>query len=178
MIWKPFLGSVHALSAWVVAAAIVASYWGGADKHRKARTLGNGDVEFAPNRRCFYLWPALVLYMIYSTIQQLQHTQGRLFNFILAACFGILTIMITVSFPEKIILSADGLEQISWLWKSKRIRWEDIVEINTGKKSRMVTIMGANGTKIAHNRQIPDRPRFLLELKQHCGDDLPPDFPR
>ena len=48
----------------------------------------------------------------------------------------------------------------------------------TGEKSRTVTITGADGIKIVHSRQLPDRPRLLWELKQHCGEQLPADFPR
>ena len=45
-------------------------------------------------------------------------------------------------------------------------------------KIRTVTITGADGTKIVHNRQLPNRPCLLVELKQHCGEKLPSDFPR
>lgn len=81
-------------------------------------------------------------------------------------------------FPGTIVITADGLEQVHWLWKNKLIQWSEIEEINTGEKSRAVTITATNGTKIVHSRQLPDRPRLLFELKQHCGENLPPDFPR
>jgi hypothetical protein len=42
----------------------------------------------------------------------------------------------------------------------------------------MVTVTGKDGTKIIHSPMLADRPRFLLELKRHCGEELPPDFPR
>jgi hypothetical protein len=75
-------------------------------------------------------------------------------------------------------VTANGLKQIFWLWKNKQIHWADIVEINTGEKIGTVTITGANGTKIVHSRQLPDRLTFLRALKDHCGEKLPPDFPR
>jgi hypothetical protein len=68
--------------------------------------------------------------------------------------------------------------QISWPGRNRRIRWAEIAEINTGEKSRTVTITGGNGTKIIHTRSLPDRPRLLMELKHYCGENLPPDFPR
>ncbi len=37
---------------------------------------------------------------------------------------------------------------------------------------------GADGTKIIDPRKLADRPRLLLELKQYCGEKLPPAFPR
>jgi hypothetical protein len=95
-----------------------------------------------------------------------------------AASLGILAVMILFPFPETIIVTTDGLKQISWLWKNRQIRWVEIVEINTGEKSRTVAIKGADGTKIVHSRQLPDRPGLLLTLKDHCGENLPPDFPR
>jgi hypothetical protein len=56
--------------------------------------------------------------------------------------------------------------------------WKNIVEINTGEKSRTVAITSSDGTEIVHSDLLVDRPRMLLELKQHCGENLPPDFPR
>lgn len=89
-----------------------------------------------------------------------------------------ITVVIAASFPATIILSTDGLQQVSWLWKDKRIGWSEIVEINTGEKSRTVTVTGADGTKIVHSRQLSDRPRLISELKHHCGHSLPQDFPQ
>jgi hypothetical protein len=40
----------------------------------------------------------------------------------------------------------------------KQIGWADILETNSGEKSRTVTITGADGTNIVHSRQLPDRP--------------------
>ena len=80
-------------------------------------------------------------------------------------------------FPGSVVVTGDGLEQIYWFWRNKHIRWNDIVEIESGQKDRTVTITSANGTKIVHSRFLADRPRFLLELKEHCGEELPPDFP-
>lgn len=42
----------------------------------------------------------------------------------------------------------------------------------------MVTVKSGKGKTIIHPKQLPDRQRFLFELKQHCGAELPPDFPR
>jgi hypothetical protein len=118
-----------------------------------------------------------VAYLIYATISQVMQIQGSLLNLIGAVISGTVTVMIAVSFPAKIIVASGGLQQVSWLWKNKRISWEDIVEINTGEKSRMVTITDSDGTKIVHSRVLPDRPRLLIELRHHCGENLPLDFP-
>ncbi len=178
MIWKHFSWIVRELPVWILTAAVLISFGGGADKQRKARALQDGRIEFTPNRRSFWAWPLLVVYLIYATISQLMHIHGRPLNLMVAVSLGILTVMIAFPFPGKITVTADGLEQVSWLWKNKRIRWADIVEINTGEKSRTVTITSADGTKIVHSRQLPDRPRLLMELKQHCGENVPSDFLR
>jgi hypothetical protein len=83
-----------------------------------------------------------------------------------------------IELPATIVTNSGGIEQTFWLRKNKRIRWKGVVEINTGEKIHTVTITSADGTKIIHSSQLADRARLLLELKQHCGDSLPPDFPR
>jgi hypothetical protein len=178
MIDKHSIWIIRELSVSVLTALVVLSVWGRADKQRWAEVLQDGGVEFTPNRRAFFAWPALVVYSIYATISRMMHIQGSPLNLIIAVLFGVLTVMIAVSFPAKIIVASDGLKQVSWPWKNKRIRWEDIVEINTGGKSRTVTITGSDGTQIVHSRVLPDRPRLLIELKQHCSENLPSDFPR
>jgi hypothetical protein len=145
---------------------------------RKAVLLRGGRVEFSPNRRAFWAWPPLVVYLVYAAISQLKGSHGRPLDLIIAAGLGILAMMFIFTFPETIIVTDNGLEQISWLWKKKQIRWADIVEINTGEKRRTVTISGADGTKIVHSRQLPDRSRLLMELRDRCGENLPSDFPR
>lgn len=178
MIDKHSVWIARGLSVFVLTAVVLLSVWGRADKQRCAEVLQDGSVEFTPNRRSFFAWPALVVYLIYATISRMMHIQGSPLNLMIAVFLGILTVMIVVSFPAKIIVASDGLQQVSWLWKNKRIRWEDIVEINTGGKSRTVTITGSDGTKIVHSRVLPDRPRLLVELWHHCGENLPSDFPR
>ena len=118
------------------------------------------------------------MYLAYATLSQLKYSHGRPLGLMIAVCLGILLVMALFPFPGTIVVTADGLEQISWSWKNKQIRWADIVEINAGEKSRTVTVTGADGTKIVQSRQLPDRPRLLAELRDHCRDNLPSDFPR
>jgi hypothetical protein len=178
MHWKHFIWIARVLPVWIVTAAVLISLFGSADKQRKARVFHDGRIEFAPNRRAFWAWPLMVAYLAWATVGQLEYSHSRPLSLVTAACLGILAVMIAFSFPETIIVTAEGLEKSSWLWKNKQIRWADIVEINTGEKSRTVTITGADGTKIVHSRQLPDRPRLLAELRDHCCENLPSDFPR
>jgi hypothetical protein len=79
--------------------------------------------------------------------------------------------------PGTVFLTDDGLEEVFWLWRNKRIRWSEIVEINTERKGSAVMVIGGHQTKIIHSDRLPDRARFLAEIKRHCGENLPADFP-
>jgi hypothetical protein len=178
MIGAHFIRIARDLSVFAVPGALFFSFWGGANKHKKAEVLQDGRIEFSPNRLAFWTWPLLMAYLTYATLSEVLHVPRSPLGLITATLVVTMTIAIAVSFPATIILASSGLEQVSWLWKNKRIRWGEIVEINTGDKSRTVTITGADGTKIVHNQQLADRPRLLFELRQHCGDSLPSDFPQ
>jgi hypothetical protein len=178
MVAKHHIWIARELLAFALTVVVLLAVWGRADKNRKAGELQDGRVEFTPNGRSFFAWPILVVYLIYGAIKQATHIQGSPLEMIFAALIAIFAVMIAVSLPATIVVASDGLQQVCWLWKNKRIRWEDIVEINTGEKSRTVTITGSDGTKIVHSSVLPDRPRLLGELRQYCGDNLPSDFPR
>lgn len=109
MLWKHFIWPVRELSVWILAAAVLMSFWGNADKQRKARTLQDGRIQFTPNRRSFWAWPLLVAFLIYTSIRQMMHIHGRPLNIVVAVSLGILTVMIAFTFPEKIVVTADVL---------------------------------------------------------------------
>lgn len=159
-------------------ALVVWCILGNASKHRKASVSSTGRIEFAPNRRAMAAWIILAAFLVYLVPVQFRDLGGKWLSVASAAGFALVAIGIVTSFPGTIVIDSEGLQQTFWLWKNKRIRWANIIEINTGEKSRTVTIAGADGTKIIHSRQLPDRPRLLRELKQHCGEQLPDDFPR
>ncbi len=177
MMWKSALSITHHLG-WFVPVLAMLVLFGGRGSKRSARDRSDGSIEFAPSRIAFGAWLLLVAYLAHTTIGFFEHSHGQPFALVNVATAGFLTLAILFSFPGTLIITADGLQQVFWFWRNKRIRWEEIVEINTGKKDRSVTITGANGTKILHTRQLADRPRFLFELKRHCGANLPQDFPR
>ncbi|MGC2639575.1 MAG: PH domain-containing protein [Acidobacteriaceae bacterium] len=172
------LSIVKGLTLGIVVLGAFVCLLGNADRQRRATLLPNGQIEFTPNRRAYWSWPVVVVYMAFAAIDQGLHTHGKLLNILMTAGFGYVAWALAISFPTTILVSDDGLEQVSWLWRTRRIRWTDIVEINTGQKSGLVTITGADGTKIVHNSQLPDRGRLLIELKNRCGENLPSDFPR
>jgi hypothetical protein len=162
----------------ITGALVTWCFLAGAPKDRKANVSASGRVEFAPNRRATAAWLILAAFFVYLVPAQFRHVGEPRFSIVTAVAFASFAIALLTSFPGTILTDSEGLQQIFWAWKNKRIRWADIVEINTGEKSRTVTITGADGIKIVHSRQLPDRPRLLWELREHCGEQLPADFPR
>lgn len=135
-------------------------------------------IEFSPSWIVLAAWIVVFAYLANGAIASFRHNQDKILDFVLAACPVVLALMFIASFPGTVVVTSDGVHQVYWFWRSKHIRWEEIVEINTGEKIKNVTITAAKGTKIVHSSALPDRPRLLLELKKHCGENLPPDFPR
>jgi hypothetical protein len=151
-----------------------------ADSHAKARSLNDGQMEFRPNRAALFGWLLIACYFAYATTVHLmrRHNYRNPLETVISCCVALVPLTIMFSLPGTIIVTAEGVHQYFWIRKAKRIRWEDIVEINTGEKSLAVTITAGNRTKIVHTSQLADRTRFLMEIKKHCGENLPPDFPR
>jgi hypothetical protein len=82
-----------------------------------------------------------------------------------------------LSLPGTLVVTDEALEEINWVWKNKKIRWVEIQEIDTEKRGSAVTVIGSGRRKFVYTNVYPDRPRFLFEIKKHCGDDLPSNFP-
>lgn len=155
-------------------------YFGAANK-LKATYATKNRLEFKPSKLTLWAWLALIAYMVYvvyGTAIRFRYGHWNLPNVAGASGLVIVLAMMVAEFPGTIVVTADGLEQIRWLWRNKYIRWGEVEEINTGEKSQTITITAKDGTKIVHWRPLPDRPRLLLELKKYCGENLPPDFPR
>jgi len=171
MTWSHSIGIVRGLS---ILFLLICAF-GRADKQRKASALPDGSIDFSPNRRSLWASPLVVAYLIYGLVSLLMHIHGSLLNIMIAVVFGLLLFTIASSFPDTITVTDNGLDQAAWLRRHKRIRWAAIVEIKAG--GGMVTITGADGTKIVHTHQLPDRPRLFAEIKRHCGENLPSDFP-
>jgi Bacterial PH domain len=176
MIWSHLIARLVFLIGFVV--VMLLFFGNNHDRQGKARFRNDGRIEFTQNGRAFWGWLLVTAYLGYAAIHRLQHSHGRPLDLLISVCVGTVALTLSFSLPGTIAVTADGVEQVFWLRKNKYVRWADIVEINTGEKSRTVTILGADGTKIVHSRQLADRSRLLLELKQHCGENLPPDFPR
>jgi hypothetical protein len=144
---------------------------------RIATVHANGKVDFATRWFGIWAWLYVVIRMCFIASSYLRHGMGQPLTFATGALLGFASVGSVFMLPGTVIVSNYGLEEVIWLWRNKRIRWEEIVEINTERKGSTVTVIGADKTKIIHSSQLSDRPRFLLEIKRHCGENLPADFP-
>ena len=162
----PLFGMIWAL--WVLLA--------GDAEHRAAKDLQNGLVEFPPRRIVLSACLWIAVFLGYAATKLFLHSHGVPLNLAIATCPAVLAIAFLCSVPGTVIVSPETVQQIFWFRKSRRIRWEQIVEVNTGGKNPTVTITGADGTKIVHSNQLADRARLLREIKKYCGEKLPPEF--
>jgi len=176
MIWKTIHWTIN-LIFWIALGLILT---GMIKSRRSAKIINHDQIEFAPRWFVVWAWLFVALRMSFLVPDYVKQGLGKPWDFITGAALGVGVLASLSSIPGTLIVSHDGLKQVYWFWRNKQIRWGEIVEINTGEKGkgRTVTVKGANGTTIVHSGELPDRPRFLLELKQHCGENLPPDFPR
>ena len=176
MIWKLLLRVDHVLF-WILMVLVVLGMLGKVKLGRSAKAGNDGRVEFGPSWFAFCFVGMLAALLPIMLVDYLHHRTERLAALQLIF-IGLLLVMSLFDLPGTIVTGSEGLEQIRWLQRHNRIRWGDIVEIDSSPKSRLVIIKAENGTKITHSFSHAGRERLLLEIKQHCGDNLPPDFPR
>lgn len=174
MLWMWFF---RMMLVWAVPLVLLFVIWLGASRHRRARELGEGRVEFTLERRTFWAWLVMVAYLLYVIVLQLVISGGHALPLVFAVFFGACAVILIADFPATITAGPDGLEQVAWFWlKRKRIAWDEIKEIRADKKNRDLTIVGAKGTKIQFMRQLPDRDRLLEEMRKHCRDNMPQEL--
>lgn len=162
------------LIPWLLVAVAVGLLLRKAAPSRKAQTLPDGSIEFAPSKRAYVAHFLFSAYGIYGAVISLLNPRS-LASFVTAALF--ILPVVAYRFPEKIVVTHGGLSQRSFLRSTKHVHWSQVIEINLGKNRSDLTITGSDGTKIVHTSLLPDRPRLLQELKQHCQENLPSDFP-
>jgi hypothetical protein len=145
--------------------------------NRGSARVAGGRVELPPCRVAFFSWLAVIALLLSVAGVHLVHNHSHRRDLLIHMSLGVGALLFLSLLPATIVVTEEGLEQIFWLGKNRKILWDDIDEVNTGKDRRTVSITAKDGTRILHMGQLVDRPRLLLELKQHCGEDLPPDFP-
>ncbi len=141
---------------------------------RPARQLAHGRVELRPSWFGISWFGMIAALMVTVAINFARHRADLVI--IVPSC--LLAGMLLFDIPRTIVVSSHGLEERYWLRKNKCIRWSQIVEIESDLRGRSVTIKAADGTRIVHSFVLSGRARFLQEIKDHCGEHLPADFPR
>lgn len=173
MIWKAVHWSVI-LFFWIALSVVLTSAF---YNPRPVRVQAAGKVEFRPTWLGLLAWMYVAARMCFIAVGYLRHGLGEPLTFATGALLGSGAVGSIFLLPGTVLVTDGGLEEVFWLWRNTKIRWDEIVEINIEKNGSAVTVIGADKTKIIHSRRLPDRPRFLLEIKRHCGENLPAGFP-
>lgn len=137
----------------------------------------NDRIEFPPGWVPFLSWLFVIAFLLQAAVRHAIRSQNGPWDLLTEGILTAGALAFLAMLPGTIVVTDEGVEQIFWLRKNKRLGWDDIDEVSTGKDRRTVAIQGKNGTKIVHTGQQVDGPLLLLELKQRCGEDLPPDVP-
>ena len=143
-----------------------------ADANREARVSGDATY-FEPNRRNFwgvYMFSTAMAYGAIAALVSGLNSIGGILTF--AFCLGFAFLIFAV-FPGVIVSGPNGLEQRYWLWKSKKIAWGEIKSIEINEKKKTITIFSSAGTKIQHTKILPERDRFVADLRTRCANKFP-----
>jgi len=165
---------------WGLLTALLLELLGLLDKGRDkgtAKVLADGRIKLVKTRHDLAMVVLPGVWGVFIAADYLRRGFRDPWHMIIGACFAVGVLVLAFELPETLIVSGSGLEQAFWFRRNKRIRWEEIEEINTGTKSLFVKITGSDGTRISYSGSSVDLARLFHELKEHCGENLPPDFP-
>lgn len=166
LLFVPIFGSI--VLVFVLSRLIVSS----ADESRRAREIGDGQFEFAPNKRNYIAAVLFVGYLVYVSISLVVTGLSTAAGEIGTALWLAIALFLVAAFPGSIVVSDQGLQQKYWLRK-KRMAWKDVGKVVLDEKRNRVTIAGRGGIKIVFMRQLPDKARLMAELGKHCPDKVP-----
>lgn len=142
-----------------------------------ARLCSDGKIQFAPRWWFVCSWAFILLQFCFVRFNYLRSGLKEPWQFATGVLIWIAVIGALGSMPGTLEVTNEALEEINWVWRNKKIRWTEIQEIDTEKRGSSVTVIGSDRRRIVYTNIYPDRPRFLLEIKRHCGDNLPSNFP-
>ena len=163
------------VSFWIALALVCAGLF--KRNQGSAKLSSNGNVRFAPRWWFVCAWVYILIWFGFIGSGYLRTGLKQPLEFTTGALISIAAIGALLSLPGILEVTNEALEERNWVLRNKRIPWGEIQEIRTEKRGRAVTVIGSGRRKIMYTNLYPDRTRFLLEIKKHCGDDLPPDFP-
>lgn len=177
MIWKTLLGLLHPLF-WILLVFSIVALMGWVPDRRTAKVSDDGSVEFVWNWSGLSVGVLFLLWLRFALVDLLKYEFTNSLSDLVAFTVTLCGLVMVADLPGTIVVNSDGLEQNYWFRGNKQMFWVEVDTIDTGYKSRNVTVTGANGTRIVHSSLAVDRNRFLFEIKRHMGWRLPPEFPR
>src|SRR3974390_1085474 len=89
----------------------------------QAEVLSDGRTEFAPRPWALLIWMAFAIYCAYAAISSFRPMHGSVWNWAGICILGMSALEHLVSFPGTVAVTREGLEQIYWLRRDKRIPW-------------------------------------------------------
>jgi hypothetical protein len=160
---------------WIALALVLISLF---KKNRgSANVRSTGEVEFAARWWFLCSWLFIIVRFAFMGFDYLKAGLKEPVTFATGALICIAVMGSVLILPRALVVTNEALEEVHWFWPKKRLAWTEIEEIDTEKRGSAVTLKGSRRSKIVYTNIYPDRPRFLLEIKRHCGNDLPSNFP-
>lgn len=164
----------RAFLVWVIPAVLLLVMRRETSRNRAAKETGEGTIVFELDQLTYWAWLGLFVYLLYAIVIQFGGGPFRMVSVWVSLLLAAIALGLMLPFPETISVGPDGVVQEIRFWlKKKKMSWGDVREIRLEKKSRLLIVEGADGTKIVHTRQLPDRDRLLEELYKHCGEKVP-----
>lgn len=171
-----FILEIDRLLFWLLMALLLGGFVFKIRGERPPKDLGNCKLELRLN------WFGSAMYSLIA-VSIPNMAKAFVFKpslnlpiFLSIAAGLIVALLATTDFPGGIVLGPEGLEQRHWLRRNIHILWKDIVEVES-ERGGSITIKSSNGARIIHTIFLSGRSLLLRELKLHCGDELPANFP-
>jgi len=114
-------------------------------------------IEFGQDRIAFWGRLIAIPTFAWSAGKALLQHHAHPWDFLSGAVLALIALFFLFTFPGTIVVTDYGLEQTYWFWKSRRIRWHDIVEIEANAFSS-IKITGTDGTKVTHTSLLTEAP--------------------
>lgn len=172
---RSFVANLLFLLIFAAAAILAVLLFLGRLGNRGSARFRDGKVTFPPSWASFVSGLVMVGYLLESAVRHLLHSRGVRAQWLIQGLLVAGALALLSTMPATIVVTEEGLEQRYWFRRRVKLSWDAIVEVKLAPHT--VTIRGENGTRIIHTGQQVDLARLLVELKHHCGNDLPPEFP-
>jgi hypothetical protein len=137
----------------------------------------DGEVHFVPRWWFVCSWMYITVRLGFVGWGYIRAGVNERLQLTTAVLVCISVILALSAIPGTIKATSEALEEVRWFGRNKKIRWTEIEEIDIEKRSSTVTVVGSGHRKIIFTNVYPDRPRLMLSIRQHCSNDLLPNFP-